>query len=395
MSSFFRDSNLFATRNNKPLFQAVTNNSKISFEKLSSKHKTTPVVVKPFSEGLKLERNSVSDTSKASPENNPMHEEQTDDCENGESENDEANDDPFIHSNPKIGNNSIDEDDDVEITEVRDLDQDNYGGSDSVGETSNTLNNDHDQDQDHQRYSEEETLSVKKENNDKMDNVSMEYLLNTISHLNEKNKILQKELKTMKHENENIASNLKEKNESISLLKHKVFKFRCTVENSNLLLKDLKVKFVDSNNKKDALVEDLKKTKESILKEHEFLYSLKTLVSNLKTQNSINESKITQKDQRIANLNQKANDLAGRLSEEKIKNSQLSKEITEVSKKYEAELFKCANQNNQLIKSILDQRAEFKTTWVEFVRFVKTIYFNFIISLSSYVILTINFLLIF
>lgn len=395
MSSFFRDSNLFATRNNKPLFQAVTSNSKINFEKLSSKHKSNSLVVKPFNEALKLEGTSIGGSKKVAPEVNLLQEEQTDDCENDESRIDKTDNDSLIHSNLRIENNSMDEDDDVEITEVRDLDQDIYSGSDNVGETSNTLNNDDDQDYNHRPYPEEETLNVNKEISDKMDNISLEYLLNTISHLNEKNKNLQKELKTLKLENEDIASNLKEKNEYVSLLKHQVFKFKCTVENSNALLKDLKVKFVESSKKKDVLVEDLKKTKESILKEHEFLYSLKTLVSNLKTQISLNESKISQKDQRIENLDQKANNLAGRLSEEKIKNSHLSKELTGLSKKYESELFKGTSENNQLIKSILDQRAEFRTTWVEFVRFVKTIHVNLIIFFSMHVILTINLILIY
>lgn len=284
MSSFFRDSNLFATRNNKPLFQAVTSNSKINFEKLSSKHKSNSLVVKPFNEALKLEGTSIGGSKKVAPEVNLLQEEQTDDCENDESRIDKTDNDSLIHSNLRIENNSMDEDDDVEITEVRDLDQDIYSGSDNVGETSNTLNNDDDQDYNHRPYPEEETLNVNKEISDKMDNISLEYLLNTISHLNEKNKNLQKELKTLKLENEDIASNLKEKNEYVSLLKHQVFKFKCTVENSNALLKDLKVKFVESSKKKDVLVEDLKKTKESILKEHEFLYSLKNV--SLKLENS-------------------------------------------------------------------------------------------------------------
>lgn len=383
MSSFFRDSNLFATRNNKPLFQTVTSSNKISFEKLGSKHKSTPVVVKPFSDGLKLECSSIGEiNSSASLKNSHVLKEEPPIDQGGENEfdNNESSEESITTSNLKISDNPMDEDDDLEITEVRNLDPDFYDGSDNVAETSYTLNND--QDHDHENDNGGETLQNKKEHNEKMDNVSMEYLLGTISHLNEQNKSLQKELKSLKHENEELSSNLKERNESIGILKHSVCKFKCTLENSNALLKDLKVKFIDANSGKNVLSEELKKIKESIHKEHELLYSLKNLVATLKTQNSITESKLAQKVQRIENLEQKANDLAGRLSEEKIKSSQLNKELIGASKKYESDLFHCTEENKKLIQQILDERFEFKTNWAEFVRLVAT--FQSMLTLLHY-----------
>lgn len=388
MSSFFRDSNLFTTRKKGALFSNLGNiaaNSKIEASAANSDdnfpNSSTSNVnpkVKPFHEGMKLKitnsinnghkntdsiGNNIAMSSRTKSIITPKEEENKEDEDNDDDDNDD-DDNEYQKNKEELveEGSSEDEDEDLEITDVRDIAQD----SDNTGETSNDI--------------EEETLNVKQENKNiiqhgtssKMDNVSMEYLLNTISHLNEKNKALKLEMNTASNQNEKLHVNLNKKDESIALLKHKLSKCKNSMSLFHSLLKDLKIKIINSDKSRIAITEELKKTKENLNKDHTFLLSLKNLVTTLKAQNSANESKIEQKNQRIESLEQRSNDLAGRLSEVKIKNSNLTKEMSQLSAKYESDLFKCTTENNKLIESMMEKQHESFEKWQKFLKFVIT-----------------------
>lgn len=447
MSSFFRDSNLFSTRNKGSLFQSATTSVVASSSsgmnnttecKQSDNRKRSRIitpgidVAKPFNEDKQNNSNrnskgfyrhsdkaaqqfyennykqkngdiNANDGIQSNPNNiinKRLHtieieskdsdEEKKDDEDDDNGDDNDDEDVSLNYSNSNVDNDDKktenvqlkraqeESDEEIEITNVRDVTLDDY--SDNTGET--TTNFDHSLLENNQLQSKENTIKTEPFGN--MDNVSMEYLLNTISHLSEKNKQLQNEIKSVQSQNKNLADTLKSRSDSIDILKNRISKFKTTMNNSSILLKEFKLKITDLNYKNTGLVENLEKTKQSLKKEHEFLYSLKGLVSNLKTQNSLNEINISQKTQRIESLENKANDLAGRLSEEKIKNSKLHKELTDASNKYESELYQTTAENRRLLELILEQRDNFKSTWEGFIMFVEPLLLLYPTKLYTY-----------
>lgn len=376
MSNFFRDSNLFSTRNKGSLFPGVNSNNKIKFDnnevKLNDKKKSKIIA-------SNVEINSLFKNKNINNEKKMKNDETESNDETQIQNKDYDNDFSKTNIKETIFNPKIDDenDEDIEITGTRDITIGNY--SDTTFETSNTLHSEAEVDDLKVKGQKTKKLATKTDN---LDNVSIEYLLNTIQHLSEKNKSLLNENKDLKQERENLSLDLGSKTESINLLKNKITKFKVIITNSNTLLKELKNNSIELNSKRNILAEEIKKTKDVLSKEHEFIYSLKNIVSTLKNQNSINESKINQKRQHIDVLEQKVNDLAGRLSEEKIKNSNLTKEIFSLSKKHESALFSLATENKRQIDVIEKEKNEFKSKWDEFLKFVITNLINMFLALS-------------
>lgn len=372
MSMFFRDSSLFSTRNKGSLFPIVNSNSKIKFDnndlKLNDEKKDKIIA-------LNVETNSLFKNKVSSNEKKMKKKEIESNYETQNHEKDNNKEickkDIDIEKNIFDFKNKDENDEDIEITGIRDITVNNY--SDTTFETLNTLISD--AEADNFKLKSQQTKEMEREP-DNLDNVSIDYLLNTIQHLSKKNKLLLKENKILKQEKEDISLDLDSKIESIDILKNKISKFKVTITSSNKLLKELKSNSTELNNKRSILTEEIRKTKDVLSKEHEFLYSLKNIVSTLKNQNSINENKLNQKRQHIEVLEQKVNDLAGRLSEEKIKNSNLTKEIFDLSKKNESDLFSLAIENKKHLDLILKQRNEFKLKWEEFLRFVITLFIS-------------------
>lgn len=380
MSSFFRDSNLFASRNNKPLFstniESSIGNNKLSFE--NKKHSSNLKSLNALKNiNYKVGKTAISNQNNddqaddhnygdSTQDSISLYEKYTSPIEDKSGENNEAK----SHKENNNGNDDDDgmddndeDDDDIEITEVRDV-VDNPDNEDTnIWEISGTLH-------DNEISDENNNIKIKKEGRDAADDVSMEYLLNTISHLNEKNSNLQKQINNFKIENNNLTDQLLNKSNSINNLKNQVSKIKSNILNSNSILKDLRNDHIDHSSKHESILNDLNNTKKSISKQNENVLSLKKIMLNMKTQLSNNEATIESKNQSIENLKKRSDDLSGRLSEEKIKNNELNNLFKVESKAYEAELMKINEKYQTMVENISADNEKFGFEFDTFKKFV-------------------------
>lgn len=408
MSSFFRDSNLFAPLNNKPLFKSISSNNNdgkskiLSNEhwKLNDKKSPKDFLNKKYVFGKNNKQNNSDEEYDADVNDNKENEDE-EDVQNDNNESIDTNDydvsDCVYEETANPSNNGDDGDEDeIKITEVRSLTvvHDSKKVDENDGDqpnTSNTFNNSVD-DQDFNNHNSKNigsnhditksnfSKTVTKVNNEQSDSISINYLLNTISHLSETNKELEKQIIDLKIENEKVTLSAEKKKESISALKHHMSKFKTILTNNNDEMIEMKSMMSELQSKNSNLSLDLNNTKKNILKENELLLSLKTIVSNMKSQIVSNEALIAQKNEKIENLKKRVDEFAGRLSEEKIRNIDLNKKLTESSQKYESEMFNLIKANNEKTQEILDKEETFQKELNKSTMFVTHLDFPLFIS---------------
>jgi chromosome segregation ATPase len=163
---------------------------------------------------------------------------------------------------------------------------------------------------------------------------------------------------------------LAHKSESVENLKLHVVKLRNEVSSYNHIFVDLKTRFKELNNSRQMLVTEVQNTKLGIAKENEKVRSLQKIMTSMKNQITTDQTTISQKSEKIETLKNKANELAGRLSEEKIKNSELTKLLSEASSKYEGDLYTIAKQNCESIKDIIATELKIEASAKESTKYV-------------------------
>ncbi len=392
MSNFFRDSNFFQPRNNKLLFgnpnpqngssggksihsakesRLLNLNSNGEILKFGNRHDIPENEIKEDDMDTSTEDESIEANQSRPYTRDTAELEDHDDennaqsvpnmrsnSENEEDEEDEVNDD----------DDDDDDDDDIKIMEVRDVTHDQV-------DTSDTLNYVRIPKQEDQTTVTQTAVSCPKGDvkdvSQSSDNVSLQYLLNTIAHLSEKNKSLEAQMKEIKTENDSLTQALAQKAESVENLKLHIVKLRNGVSSYNNIFVDLKTRFKELNNSRQTLVTEIQSTKLSIAKENEKVRSLQKIMNSMKNQIATDQTTISQKSEKIETLKNKANELAGRLSEEKIKNSELTKLLSEASSKYEGDLYTIAKQNCESIKAIIATELKIEASAKESTKYVQ------------------------
>lgn len=406
MSGFFRDSNIFVSRANKskkPLFvnsaNAIDNrkSSKLVFDKsnnsflsknklfgmpelnqgetINKNHQITSDIETDEddvdNEDEKDESNCTSNEISVDTKDSTIDESQYNEntslahCTNDNNNKENLTKGFYCKSNNLVDNNTNcdnieqgDDNDDIRIINVKEC---NDGKTIEGSKISSNK----------QKYKQESSLKhAVSSGTNEIDLVSMENLLNTISHLVSENNNLQRKVHSLQADKKSFSDELFKKNESINDLKSKIENFKNNMGEIGNLLKITKENLYKVNTKNNSLILDLNNAKKFILKDHEVLFALKTVTTNLKKEVLSNNNKLEQKNQQIGNLKYKVNDLSGRLSEEKIKNVQLSNLLKEEQEKYENGSFNILQKNNSLIEAAILQNQEFKKNWHDFIGFV-------------------------
>jgi hypothetical protein len=385
MSNFFRDSNFFQPRNNKLLFGNSNPQNGSSANESRTLNLNSNGEILKFGNRHDITENEIEeDDMDTSTEDASIEANQSRPYTRDTAELEDHNDDNSAQSVPNMRSNSEneedeeeeeenddddddDDDDDIKIMEVRDVTHDQV-------DTSDTLNYVSIPKQEEQTIVTQTAVSCPKGDvkdvSQSSDNVSLQYLLNTIAHLSEKNKSLEAQMKEIKAENDSLTQALAHKSESVENLKLHVVKLRNEVSSYNHIFVDLKTRFKELNNSRQMLVTEVQNTKLGIAKENEKVRSLQKIMTSMKNQITTDQTTISQKSEKIETLKNKANELAGRLSEEKIKNSELTKLLSEASSKYEGDLYTIAKQNCESIKAIIATELKNETSAKESTKYV-------------------------
>lgn len=271
----------------------------------------------------------------------------------------------YVHTDEQLPT----DDDEVEITDVREVHGD-VNAEPDTNTAENTMDNSLDNAED----------TAHSEDTDDAGNRSMQYLLNTIAHLNERNSKLQGQLNIAEKQNKHLAAELVTKSESVESLKGHLSRIRSSVKSSHALFSELRAQLAaNTGSAADALTE-LESTKKSIVKQHEVIATLKNLLAKIKTELTSNEMAMREKNTVISNLNRQNNELAGQLTEQKLANTALQRTIADRALSYEETIMEEAGKYTELInKYSTDTRVHFQ----EWETFKATVFEKFAESLDS------------
>jgi hypothetical protein len=230
MSNFFRDSNFFQPRNNKLLFGNSNPQNGSSANESRTLNLNSNGEILKFGNRHDITENEIEeDDMDTSTEDASIEANQSRPYTRDTAELEDHNDDNSAQSVPNMRSNSEneedeeeeeeyddddddDDDDDIKIMEVRDVTHDQV-------DTSDTLNYVSIPKQEEQTIVTQTAVSCPKGDvkdvSQSSDNVSLQYLLNTIAHLSEKNKSLEAQMKEIKAENDSLTQALAHKSESV------------------------------------------------------------------------------------------------------------------------------------------------------------------------------------
>ncbi|TID30231.1 hypothetical protein CANINC_001238 [Pichia inconspicua] len=243
------------------------------------------------------------------------------------------------------------DDDEVEITDVREVaDPDNT----EEHTMDNSITND--------------TADTSVDNGDK----SLEYLLNTIAHLNERNSKLQGQLTLQEKQNKHLTGELALKTEAVDALKGHLTRVRSTVKSSHALFTELRAQFSANTTSTREAVAELSNTKKNVAKQHEVIASLKNLVSKIKSELTANEIAMHEKNNIINNLKRQSNELAGHLTEQKLANTALQKSITESARLYKDNVVESTTKYTELLNKYSEEKRAHVEEWDRVVALVSS-----------------------
>ncbi|ODV86545.1 hypothetical protein CANARDRAFT_7014 [[Candida] arabinofermentans NRRL YB-2248] len=352
MSTFFRDANLFKPKSKASIFSSLNQSS--NFFKIQK-----GVVEKQVD--LPKEVETKENLSTISEDNNESNSTINADVNNQQDSPitvaNSSSDFHIANKNIQKLKNNEEEDDDLEITNVRILQLDSEVIKDSRGDETPTP----------APRSRAPTFNLEKDklSNNNTDQVSMQYLLNALSHLNKIKDELEMKLKSSEGQLNEYKAKLNSNTEIATSLKKKLKVILSTVNDSNNEVKYWKNKVTTITDNSNKILEETKSIKASVVSLERQVQKYKSTLESLKSKLSSSNSLISKREMELISLDARLDDMSGRLSEEKIKNSQLDKLLDESRKLYGGEMKLEAAKNAKLVEEILNFNKELKNQLAE------------------------------
>ncbi|GMG34977.1 unnamed protein product [Ambrosiozyma monospora] len=194
------------------------------------------------------------------------------------------------------------------------------------------------------------------------DKMSMEYMLNLVSHLNSRNTTLQQKLNDSQKESAQHKKNFEDRSKAVSLLKIKIGDISKTISSSLNESKHLHRLTSNMTASNSEIFNELKSLRHGVKRNLEGMDASRRNHESLKTKLILANNEVDKKNIELKSLKTRLDDVSGRLSEQKIINGQLSKNLDETRSRMENEFIEVSTTCNKSIAKLNDQLETMKTT---------------------------------